>query len=91
MHTIHDQTIIIDQETTKLQAFRLEDTVRAPAIILFVDDQQAQLIPLKQGQTPPTHVKSANMEAEVQVISYGEVNAFMQQEQQQEKPSAPGN
>ena len=80
MPTIQNETIFIDKETTKLQAFRLEDTNRAPAIILFVDDNQAELISLKQGQPPPTRIKSANMEAEIQVITYAEVHSFMHQE-----------
>jgi hypothetical protein len=80
MHTIQDDTILIDKATTRLQAFRLEDTVRAPAIIAFVDNDQPALIPLKKGQTPPTMIKSANMEAEIQIITYGEIHAFMHQE-----------
>ncbi|MDD2462670.1 MAG: hypothetical protein PHI97_01610 [Desulfobulbus sp.] len=82
MHTIQDNTIVVDKETTKLQAFRLEDTARAPMIILYVDDNQAELVPLKPGQTPPTLLKSANMEAEVQIITYSEVHSFMHQEQE---------
>lgn len=80
MHTIQDDTILIEKETTKLQAFRLEDTARAPMIILFVDDNQAELVPLKQGQVPPTLIKSANMEAEIQIISYAEIHSFMHQD-----------
>lgn len=80
MRTIQDNAIIIDKETTKLQAFRLEDTARAPMVILYVDDNQAELVPLKPGQTPPTLIKSANMEAEVQIISYAEVHSFMHQD-----------
>jgi hypothetical protein len=80
MHTIQDDTILIEKETTKLQAFRLEDTARAPMIILFVDDNQAELVPLKQGQVPPTLIKSTNMEAEIQIISYAEIHSFMHQD-----------
>nr|WP_321465051.1 hypothetical protein [uncultured Desulfobulbus sp.] len=80
MHTIQDDTIRVDQETKKLQAFRLEDTTRAPVIILYIDDNQAEMIPLKPGQIPPTTVKSANMESEVQIITYDEVHSFMHQE-----------
>ena len=80
MRTIQDNAIIIDKETTKLQAFRLEDTARAPMVILYVDDNQAELVPLKPGQTPPTLIKSTNMEAEVQIISYAEVHSFMHQD-----------
>ncbi|MGD9947725.1 MAG: hypothetical protein AB7U29_04505 [Desulfobulbus sp.] len=82
MHTIHDNTILIDKETSKLQAFRLEDTGRAPVIILYVDDNQAELVPLKPGQNPPTLIKSANMETEIQIITYAEVHSFMHQEQE---------
>jgi len=79
MPTIENSTLLIDQETSKLQAFRLEDTSRAPVIILYVDDKQAELIPLNPDQEPPTMVKSANMESEVQVITYKEINSFMTQ------------
>jgi hypothetical protein len=79
MHTFKDETLIIEKQTSKLHAFRLEDTTRAPAIILFVDSEQPKLIPIKQGQTVPTKVKSANMEAEIQIITYDEVHTFMHQ------------
>jgi len=84
MHTLQDKTIIVDKETTKLQAFRLEDTARAPVVIVYVDDSPAELVPLKPGQTPPTLIKSANMEAEVQIITYSEVHAFMHQDHETE-------
>lgn len=80
MYPIHDNTILVNKSTTRLQGFRLEDTKRAPVIIVFVDEEKPQLIPLKPGQTPPTLLKSDNMESEVQIISYAEVHNFMHQE-----------
>ena len=41
---IDNDTVVIDAETTKLAGFRLEDTVRAPAVILFVDDRKPELL-----------------------------------------------
>lgn len=77
MIRIENSTVIIDRPTTKLQAFRLEDTVRAPAIIVFVDEEKARLLPLRQGQTPPEHIKSHTMEAEIQIIGLDEIQAFL--------------
>ncbi len=80
MYPIHDNTILINKPTTRLQGFRLEDTARAPMIILFVDEEKPQMIPLKPGQTPPTLLKSENMEAAIEIITYAEVHSFMHQE-----------
>jgi hypothetical protein len=77
MATIQGDTVIIDRHTTKLQGFRLEDTVRAPGIIVFVDEEKPQLLPIRQGDSPPTKVRSHNMEAEIQVITYAEINTFL--------------
>lgn len=77
MITIEKEYIVIDQETVKLQGFRLEDTIRAPAVIVFVDDNKPELITLRQQETPPQRIKSRNMEADIQIISYAEINAFM--------------
>lgn len=77
MYTIHNDTVLVNKQTTALQGFRLEDTIRAPTIILFVDQEPPELIPLQAGQTPPTIVKSANMEAEIQIITYAEIETFM--------------
>ena len=77
MITIEKEYIVIDQETVKLQGFRLEDTIRAPAVIVFVDDNKPELITLRQQETPPQKIKSRNMEADIQIISYAEINAFM--------------
>ena len=78
MATIENDILVIDHETFKLQGFRLEDTIRAPAIIIFVDNKAPELIPLRQHQAPPVKIKSRNMEAEIQIISYAELNAHMQ-------------
>ncbi|MBV5317379.1 MAG: hypothetical protein JZU50_06190 [Desulfobulbaceae bacterium] len=78
MLTIENDFVVVDQDSSKLLGFRLEDTVRAPAIIVFVDDNKPELLPLRQGQTPPTKVKSKNMVADIQIITYGEINEFMQ-------------
>lgn len=77
MLSIENDTVLVDRPTESLQAFRLEDTMRAPAIIVFVDKDKPELLPLAQGQTPPVRIRSRNMEAEIQVISYQEVNAFL--------------
>lgn len=76
---IRDDTVIVDRHTSKLEAFRLEDTVRAPAIIVFIDQEQPQLLPIRQGAQPPTRIRSLNMENEIQVISYQEINSFLKQ------------
>ncbi len=77
MLTIENEFVVVDQNTSKLIGFRLEDTVRAPAIIVFVDENKPELLPLRQGQTAPTKVKSKNMVADIQIITYGEINQFM--------------
>jgi hypothetical protein len=77
MATIQGDTVLVDQPTTKLQGFRLEDTVRAPAIILFIDEEKPQLLPMRQGITPPTKIRSHNMEADILIITYGEINAYL--------------
>lgn len=79
MATIQNDAVIIDKETSKLQAFRLEDTERAPVIIVYVDDNPAEMVPLAPKQTPPIKIKSLNMEEKVQIISYEEVYAAMGQ------------
>ena len=53
MLAIQGNTVIVDKHTAKLQGYRLEDTVRAPAIIVFVDEEKPQLLPIRQGDTPP--------------------------------------
>ena len=75
---IDNDTVVIDAETTKLAGFRLEDTVRAPAVILFVDDRKPELLPLAQGQTPPSQVRSRNMEAATAIITLQEVTKYLQ-------------
>ena len=75
--TVDNDTVVIDAETTKLTGFRLEDTERAPAVIIFVDDRKPELLPLPQGQTPPSRVKSRNMEAAIEVITYAEINQHL--------------
>jgi hypothetical protein len=77
MVTIQGDTVIVNQHTTKLLGYRLEDTVRAPAIIVFVDENKPQLLPIRQSDTPPTRVRSLNMEAEIQIITYDEINSFL--------------
>ena len=77
MLKIVNDTVVVDKHSTKLQAFRLEDTSRAPAIIVFVDENKPELLPLPQGQAPPTRIRSKNMEAEIQIITYDEINAHI--------------
>ena len=79
MLRIEDDWVIVDKQTHKLQGFRLEDTIRAPALIIFIDDQKPELLPLRMGQTAPTKIKSLNMEAEISIITYEEINAHMKQ------------
>ena len=77
MLTIKDNAVIVDKHTTKLVGFRLEDTVRAPAIVVFVDEEKPQLLPIRQGETAPVKVRSRNMEVDIQIITYDEINAFL--------------
>jgi hypothetical protein len=77
MITIQGDTVTVDRNTTRLLGYRLEDTVRAPAIIVFVDEDKPQLLPIRQGDTPPTQVRSRNMAAEIQIITYEEINSFL--------------
>ncbi len=77
MPILQEDTIVIDQQTSKLQAFRLEDTNRAPAVILFVDDCEPELFPLAQGTVIPSKIRSHNMEEDIQVITYSEINKFL--------------
>lgn len=78
MLTIEQGCVVVDQETTRLVGFRLEDTNRAPAIIVFVDQNKPELLPIPAGQEPPTRIKSKNMVADIQIITYAEINAFME-------------
>lgn len=77
MLKIENDTVVIDKVSVKLHGFRLEDTSRAPAIIVFVDDDKPELLPLQQGQMLPTRIKSRNMEAEIQIITYDEISQHM--------------
>lgn len=77
MITIQGEDVVVDAETTRLEAFRLEDTTRAPVIIVFVNDQEPQMIPLEKGQAVPTRIRSKNSEAEIQVISYEEIQSSL--------------
>ncbi|MCL1980544.1 MAG: hypothetical protein FWG62_05665 [Proteobacteria bacterium] len=76
MH-IQGTDVIVDQETAKLVGYRLEDLGRAPAVIIFVDQDKPCLLPVQQGDPAPTTVRSRNMEAEIQIISYQEINEFL--------------
>ena len=57
MLTIENDTVVVNKQSSKLVGFRLEDTVRAPVIIVFVDEEKPELLPLIQGQTPPAKVR----------------------------------
>ncbi|MDR2549048.1 MAG: hypothetical protein LBD10_02410 [Desulfobulbus sp.] len=76
MH-IQGAVVIVDRETTKLEGYRLEDPVRAPAVIIFVDGDKPRLLPIQQGYPPPIKVRSHNMEADIQIITYQEINAAL--------------
>ncbi|MDY0390596.1 hypothetical protein [Desulfobulbus oligotrophicus] len=75
--TIENDTVIVHQETDRLEAFRLEDTVRAPAVIVFVNQKRAQLVPIPQGGQIPSKIRSLNMEGDIQIISYQEIHTFL--------------
>jgi hypothetical protein len=77
MLKIENDTVVIDKDSSKLHGFRLEDTSRAPVIIVFVDENKPELLPLQQGQAPPTKIKSRNMEADIQIITYDEISQHM--------------
>lgn len=78
MLKIENDTVVIDKISKKIHGFRLEDTLRAPAIIVFVDEDKPELLTLRQGQTPPTKIRSRNMEADIQIITYDEINQHME-------------
>jgi hypothetical protein len=77
MLTIKKDSVHVDQQTSKLQGFRLEDTTRAPVIIVFIDEQKPQLLHLRQGQTPPTRVQSINMKTDIEIITYAEIELYL--------------
>ncbi len=77
MLKIENDTVVIDKLSNKLHGFRLEDTKKAPVIIVFVDDNKPELLPLQQGQALPTKIKSRNMEADIQIITYDEISQHM--------------
>ena len=77
MLKIENDTVVIDDFSKKLHGFRLEDTKKAPAIIVFVDDNKPELLTLQQGQMLPTKIKSRNMEADIQIITYDEISQYM--------------
>lgn len=77
MFTVENDTILLDKTAKKIQAFRFEDTSRAPAIIVFVDEEKPELLKLQQGQAPPVKVKSPNLEADIQVITYSELSQYI--------------
>ncbi len=77
MLKIENDTVVIDKFSEKLHGFRLEDTKKAPAIIVFVDDNKPELLTLQQGQALPTKIKSKNMEADIQIITYDEISQHM--------------
>jgi len=79
MLALQGNEVMVDRHTSKLLGYRLEDTARAPAIIVFVDEDKPQLLPLRSGDAVPTKVRSLNMEAEIQVITYEEINSYLTQ------------
>ncbi len=78
MIKIQDDEIIVDIETERLEGFRLEDTAKAPMIIIFTDQDEPQSISLPQGTTTvPTKLRSKNKEAEIQIISVDEIQSTL--------------
>lgn len=77
MIEIQGDTVVVDKETTRLEGFRMEDTVKAPVVILFIDEDEPQMVPLEKGSAVPVRVQSKNSEAEIQLISYEEIKATL--------------
>ena len=76
---VQGDVVVVDRNTSRLEAFRLVDTVRAPTVIVFIDQEPPQLLPIRQEQQPPTRIRSLNMENEIQIISYEEINSYLTQ------------
>ena len=79
MLKIEGTDVFVDKQTSKLLGFRLEDTTKAPAVIVFVDEDKPQLLPIRPGDQTPTRVRSQNMETDIQIITYQEISAFLGQ------------
>ncbi len=79
MLKIQDDVVLVEIETERLEGYRLEDPSRAPAIIVFINEEEPQLVPLERDAVVPTKIKSLNMEAEIQIITYDEVKATLAQ------------
>ncbi|MGI6656891.1 MAG: hypothetical protein ACOX5Z_08750 [Desulfobulbus sp.] len=77
MPKVQGTTILIDHPTTSLRAFRLTDTRRAPGVVLFIDGGRGQLVRFQPDGKAPTHVKSANMEIEIELIGLDEIHAHL--------------
>ncbi len=77
MLTVEDDTVVVDKPCSRLLGYRLEDTQRAPAIIIFVDEDKPELLPLHPGQPLPTKVRSKNMVADIEIITYDEIHQYM--------------
>ncbi len=77
MLRIEGDTVVVDKSSSRLLGYRLEDTTRAPAIIIFVDEDKPELLPLGQGQPLPTKIQSDNMVADIQIITYDEINKYL--------------
>ena len=77
MITTKDNLVFVNKKTTRLDGFRLEDTARAPVIILFIDNDKPELIAVSADKEIPVKVKSLNMETEIQIISYAEIDQYL--------------
>ena len=79
MISIRNDILVVPGETSRLEAFRLEDTARAPVVIVFVDQEEPQLVPLATGgdRPVPTEVRSDNQSAAIQVIGYEEIQSTL--------------
>lgn len=73
MIEIEGDTIVVDKETIRLEGFRMEDTAKAPVVILFLDEDEPKMIPLDKEDPVPVRVRSINSEAAIQVISFEEI------------------
>lgn len=77
MYAVEEEVVVVNKETTRLEGFRLEDTAKAPAVIVFVDDDEPQLVPFDLHGPVPLRVKSKNNEAEIQVIGNEEIKKVL--------------
>ena len=78
MITTQGNEIIIDATTERLEGYRLEDSTRAPVIIVFTDQDEPHMVPIAHDASPiPTVIKAKNKEVQVQIISNEEIQSTL--------------